>query len=239
MTLKEKIPIYAFIFGAAFFIVLGYAAYQANFIQFGLDQLMEAPSQSLSIFVHWAVWADVLGTTLIGMSAGVMVCPLVSINIRYPLCIVPVLTLVCFPLLLILACWKHRWFYIEPELRNPYRTVMNVLNFVRKHKHPLLRSAFTYSDADRPSRLDFAKERYGGPFTTEQVEDVKTFLRILLLLISLGPVFILDIPSGIMGFLTFVLHVGYSEDFLHRCTIYAILDSGLLKVLTGSIFIPV
>ena len=34
-----------------------------------------------------------------------------------------------------------------------------------------------------PSRFDFGKSKYGGPFTTEQVEDVKTFLRMSVILI--------------------------------------------------------
>ena len=33
-----------------------------------------------------------------------------------------------------------------------------------------------------PSRIDFGKNKYGGPFTTEQVEDVKTFLRFVFLI---------------------------------------------------------
>ena len=44
VMLKERIPLYIAGFGAAFFIILGYTAYQANFIQFGLDQLMEGSS---------------------------------------------------------------------------------------------------------------------------------------------------------------------------------------------------
>ena len=47
-----------------------------------------------------------------------------------------------------------------------------------------------------PSRLDFAKERFGGPFTTEQVENVKTFFRILLVLFAIGPVFALKVPAS-------------------------------------------
>ncbi len=36
---------------------------------------------------------------------------------------------------------------------------------------------------DKPySRIDLGKSKYGRPFTTEQVEDVKTFFRILALL---------------------------------------------------------
>ncbi len=33
--------------------------------------------------------------------------------------------------------------------------------------------------------IDLGKEKYGGPFTYEQVEDVKTFFRLLLLIMSL------------------------------------------------------
>ena len=52
--------------------------------------------------------------------------------------------------------------------------------------------AFTYCESDYPSRLDFGKQRYGEPFITEQVEDVKTLLNILKVLLCLGPVFFLE-----------------------------------------------
>jgi len=32
-----------------------------------------------------------------------------------------------------------------------------------------------------PSRMDLGKSKYGGPFTTEQVEDVKSFLKLLVM----------------------------------------------------------
>ena len=44
------------------------------------------------------------------------------------------------------------------------------------------------SDNCIPSRLDFVKERFGGPLTTDQVENVKTFLGILIVLFAVGPV---------------------------------------------------
>lgn len=57
---KDRFSLYVIGFAAAFFVVIGYAAYQANFIQLGLDQLMEAPSTSLSVLytgqyglTHW------------------------------------------------------------------------------------------------------------------------------------------------------------------------------------------
>ena len=43
-------------------------------------------------------------------------------------------------------------------------------------------------------RIDLGKSRYGGPFTTEQVEDVKTFFRVLV--VSVG-IFLMIVASGI------------------------------------------
>ena len=54
------------------------------------------------------------------------------------------------------------------------------MRFAWKYKKPLQPSAFTYCDGP-PSRLDLAKERYGGPYTTVQVEDVKSFWYLVLI----------------------------------------------------------
>ena len=54
------------------------------------------------------------------------------------------------------------------------------MRFAWKNKKPLQPSAFTYCDGP-PSRLDLAKERYGGPYTTVQVEDVKSFWYLVLI----------------------------------------------------------
>ena len=55
--------------------------------------------------------------------------------------------------------------------------------YARKATYNTFQSAFTINK-DPPPRLDLAKTRYGGPFTSAQVEDVKTFYRLLLILIS-------------------------------------------------------
>ena len=54
------------------------------------------------------------------------------------------------------------------------------------------RSAFTYCEDEYPSRLDLGKHKYGGPFTTREVEDVKAFISIVKVLFSLFPVFMLQ-----------------------------------------------
>ena len=136
---------------------------------------------------------------------------------------------------------KYCDFYSESGRHNPYKVVYKVLNFARKHKYPFQRSAFTYCDDELPSRIDFAKERFGGPFTTEQVQDVKTFLRILLVFVVLGTVFVLDVPtSNIVSFL-FGIHISgeQSSALNHSCSFrFFLLTKGSLQNLVSVIVLP-
>ena len=198
---------------------IGQSGYQANFIQFGLDQLLEAPSEYLGLFIHWATWAYTLMFAVLIIPSMLLTCyyrydsvpskVLMSVTILGIL----VIAIISFCLLLTVSIRKRHWFYVEPRQHNPYKVVISVLNFARKHTHPLQRSAFTYTDDVIPTRIDFAKDRFGGPFTTEQVEDVKTFLRILLVLLSLGPIQFLQVPASLFIFPVFGLHVGHFIKF--------------------------
>ena len=108
--------------------VIGIAGYSANFIQFGLDQLLEAPSRYQGIFVHWAKWCfdlvfnlsiviiDAINYKSSGSQGTV---PEIVTFIFCTFC----LFLMLF-LLSVIGCWKHHWFYSEPRHRNPYRMVV-------------------------------------------------------------------------------------------------------------------
>lgn len=61
--------------------------------------------------------------------------------------------------------------------------VYRVLQCAMKAKRPRFRSAFEVGKP-LPSRIDLAMRSNGGRFTIEQVEDVKTFFRILVILLS-------------------------------------------------------
>ena len=74
---------------------------------------------------------------------------------------------------------KKHWFLIDNIRKNPYRLVYGVVKFAIQHKKPVRRSAFTYCENRCPSRIDFGMQRYGGPFTTEEVEDVEVLFNIL------------------------------------------------------------
>ena len=221
-----------------FTTIVGLTGYGANFIQFGLDQLFDEPSNYQGLYVHWAKWCiDLLPLAIVFYYIYGLVCN-ESTNMSYVISFSSTVALLSFILfaLLMLGCWKHHWFYLEPGHHNPYKVVFKVLNFARKTKYPLQRSAFTYCDDERPSRLDFAKERFGGPFTTEQVEDVKTFLKILGILLAVGPVLVLDIPTSSIVMFFLGVHFGSSE----YCNwSWIVVNSGLLRHITSILFLPV
>ena len=190
-----------------FAFLIGLAGYQANYIQLGLDQLFEAPSQYLGLFIHYATWAFQSGALSF---IPIFYLALCSHNVELNKSLVltfAILFVLSMAVLLLVSCVKRKWFHIEPGYQNPYKIVYGILKFAKSHKHPLQRSAFTFSENYIPSRLDFAKERFGGPFTTEQVENVKTFLRILLILFALGPVFVLEVTASYLIFPLFGVHL--------------------------------
>ena len=84
-----------------------------------------------------------------------------------------------------LALWAKKHLVITEANQHPLKLMYNVMKYSWKHKCPERRSAFTYWEEDIPRRIDLGKNKYGGPFTNEEVEDTKTFLRIVLLLVSL------------------------------------------------------
>ena len=218
--------------------VFGLAGYQANFIQFGLDQLLEAPSRSLALFIHWVIWAQNLGILVVQLFFAPVLCNFVSNHYYIPLCGLFIALMLLF--LVVILCFRRCWFYVEPKHLNPYKMVAKVLNYARKHKYPVQRSAFTYCDNELPSRIDFAKERYGGPFTTEQVENVKTFFRILLVLLALGPVFVLEVPTSFFMFIVFGIHTGNHPSIVNQTCSGAliILQKGSLNNLVGVVLYP-
>ena len=71
---------------------------------------------------------------------------------------------------------------VDKERANPYKKVLQVLYLMAVIKRPVHRSAFSFNGAQPPSRINLTKKVHGGKFTNEEVEDVKTFLRLLLVL---------------------------------------------------------
>ena len=168
-------------------------AFNANVIQFGLDQLHDAPAESLKLYIHWYVWTNQVGLFLLRLPSASLFDDSLKIIAYASSPVLVILALILLGVTLCLERYKHRWFLIEPGSANPYKLVYKVLRFAKDHTNPVRRSAFTYCENELPSRLDLGKEKYGGPFTTEQVEDVKAFIGILCVILTLGPVFFADV----------------------------------------------
>jgi peptide/histidine transporter 3/4 len=197
-------------------LITGFTGFQANAVQFGLDQLLDVPSKDLSVFLHWYVWADAVGTLATRLLGTGFLCGQKETwwILPYP----PFLVVVGIAVLLIFTFYKRKWFHCEPRNHNPYGMVYRVLKFAARNNRPLRPSAFTYCDDEIPTRMEFAKQRYGGPFSTETVEDVKTFLRILVILLAIGPVFALHVPT-IYVFPLFGAHAGRNKSLSDNCTV--------------------
>ena len=149
----------------------GFGGHQANVIQYGLDQLQDASTDEITAFISWYVWT--------AFSAGVLI-HYTNICIYKEYIILSKLAVcICLTIALIMTFYTKHILIREPVTQNPFKLVYNVLKYAIKNKHPRCRSAFTYCEDELPSRIDFGKSKYGGPFTTEQVEDVKTFFRLL------------------------------------------------------------
>ena len=182
-------------------IQLGLALIESNAIQFGTDQMPEASSSQLSQFIHWYFWAIFVGHGVISLLT-----LLLQLQWSNPesLGIVLIFSclsqLVCTVIALSIVLSKHAHFEVEPVGQNPFKTIKEVLSYTLHNPVPVKRSAFTYSD-EQVSRLDYAKTRFGGPFTTETVENVKTFFRITLVFVGLFGFRLTDETTTISGHL--------------------------------------
>ena len=204
----------SFCFISIAFYQLGYLLFSANFVQFSTDQLRDAPTQCSVIFLYAMLWSNNFSKTI---SASVFVTlnnetitvskkPHIELNFAHDIVysILFGLILLSFVIAILVIRWKEKWFLTEKIRGNPYKLIVKVLMFALRHKSPIRRSAFTFCENERPSRIDFSKRRYGGPYTTEQVEDVKVLLNIVKVLVAIvGPATLLDYAADISSIATY------------------------------------
>ena len=170
---------------------LGFAGFVANGIPFAMDQMPEASGEEVSAYINWYVWASMIGWTLSEL-------PLVAIACYHDLhqrkeeiqVYITIFVLIILTIAICCGMIFHSCLTTDPQCHNPWKTVLGVLKYAATHKRPENRSARTYCEDCQPSRMDLGKDRYGGPYTNEQVEDVKTFLRIMTVIVSVSMVII-------------------------------------------------
>ena len=164
----------------------GLALFQSNIIQLGTDQLLFASSNQLRYYIYWqslTIYVSLFFSVLILIMMITMGVPDTFIHVtKIVIYIFAILTNVTG---FLFYCFIKQHIVIEPPPTvNPAKQIYNIFKYAIKYKRPLQCSAFTYGEPP-PGMLDRAKEGYGGPFTTDQVEDVRSFKNILLILLSL------------------------------------------------------
>ena len=161
-------------------VYIGLSCYPIAMLPFISDQIIGATSDELSAVVCWYYWAGKLGDAVSDIVAFLYILPSSITNVE-----LAVIFAIPLAVIIISDCLCQQWLDRTHKVTNPIKLIIQVLNYTRKHRYPERRSAFTYIDEEQPTRMDYGKDKFGGPFTEEEVEDVKTVLRLIPLVICL------------------------------------------------------
>ena len=212
--------------------VVGCCAFTVTVLPLGLDQMPDASSSSITSFIAWLVFTIFIGSLVYRFPNLAHYYNLISKRNLYLIC--ALFSTLCLSVILVSTfVFSPKWLIIEPKSRQSLRTIYHVLRFAAKHKAPLNRSAFTYWEENIPSRIDLGKSKYGGPFTTEQVEDVKTVLR--LLAIS-SPLFLVLMLSSLYTYRPSTLSLNFQHSITFLFTIRIFYCTATFAILTTLVF---
>ena len=191
--LQELLPAHATAFSthvlpiaAYVFVLLASGGFESTLIPFGADQLEAAGSSEISSYFYWYYIVIQVGTLL-----NIFVNSILSVWLpSHEQLIQAFATLVVATLGLVLHNTLQHWYFKNALRENCIKLVLKVLWYVLRVKRqlPQYRRAFRYGEG-RIKRIDLAKRRYDGIFFGDQVEDVKTFLRVCFILFCLGGYF--------------------------------------------------
>ena len=169
----------------------GSGGFETNIIPFGVDQQQGSSSDELSSYFHWWYW-----TRQLGNFSGVLIFLLLKgINwdtvmpgwsdCPYDL-LQALLGLIVISVALVIDNCCHGWFFENAQLQDSFKQIYKVTCFsvTVKRRQPRRRRAFRYGEG-RVARMDLAKVEFDGIYTSEEVEDVKTFYRVLMIIFSL------------------------------------------------------
>ena len=183
--------LFMILLGLSFFIqLIGYCSFRSNIVQFNIDQSVGASADELSAIVYW----DSMSIPTVIVVSEIVQC---LIEEKQFLIMCYVLSGVAVSTVIITNFLFKHWLDTIPQITNPVKLIAKVLNYARKNKYAKNRSALTYWEDDYPSRIDLGKEKYGGPFSEEEVEDVKTVFRIMPLFISIVGMYSVELFNSV------------------------------------------
>ena len=157
---------------------MNFAIVRVNLLPFNIDQLIGSSSGELTAIIHWHNFGPIIAGAIFDATS------LFNIKQNNFVTLQLVVSIMCVTAVLVSHSLFNHYLDTTPvNTVNPVKLIVRVLCYARKHKYPENRSALTYWEEEAPSRLDLGKDKYGGPFKEEEVEDVKTVLRLIPLVI--------------------------------------------------------
>ena len=158
-------------FSSKIIMGIGLAAFQANIVQLGIDQLIDASSDEIQTVIVWYVMAV--------FTSGITVYYSSYCTQEYVAVVVIALLMtmsICSDMLV------NHWLSKEQIVDNPLPLILKVVYYTikRKFKHVYNNNSVQQGSL---SIFNVAKRVYNGPFSSEQVEDVKTFFRVLVVVV--------------------------------------------------------
>ena len=151
-------------------LAIGLGGFQSNIVQLGIDQLTDASTTEITSFITWY--------TLTPFMSGITLQYATDCTIdRGSFYTKTMAVALCLSIALCLDCLFHHWLDKEHTNQPSLNLVYKVVKFLVKERHSIV-----VENGTTISRFNVAKHMYGGPFTNQQVEDVKSTLHIIFLI---------------------------------------------------------
>ena len=168
------------------FVILASGGFESTLIPFGADQLEAASSSEISSYFYWYYLAIQIGV-LLNIFVGLGLSMWLPEHAQLMQVFVTILVATCG---LVIHSNLQHWYFKNSLRENCIKLVFSVLWYAARVKRqmPQYRRAFRYGEG-RIKRINLAKQKYDGIFTSDQVEDVKTFCLICFVLFCLGGYF--------------------------------------------------
>ena len=164
-------------------MAIGLGGFVSNIIQFGIDQLIDASATEITSFITWytmTVYAS-------GVTIHYVADCIVSEKTFY------IKTLVVAFCLTLAVCtdflFKHSLVKDQLITGNSLCMILKVIKYTIRSRNLRNNYGIATEDAIALSRFDVAKHMYGGPFTSQQVDNVRKFLWMLMVIATCAMVF--------------------------------------------------
>ena len=159
---------------------LPFSLYRTNVVPLYVEQMVESPSSEVSAVVYWHFFVMVLPSMIVKL-----IIPFVAEEKSHLFILQVTVFLSAVYILPCSYCHINPSECDYPHSINPVKLIYRVFQFScsKKKRTQNARRALLHFEEQCPSCLDQAKQKYGGPFRDNDVEDVKSFLRIIPILI--------------------------------------------------------